>query len=135
WGHVFLREPRAALTAALHSRRDTSVAEIVELQRAVELGAAQQRDRRLQLVALLAGDPYLLALQARLHLELRVLDGAHDLASRLLVDAVPQRHFLVRGRERRLRFLHLETAEIDAALGEAELHDFEHLPELKVHLR
>src|SRR2546430_11998542 len=104
-----------------------SVAEIVELQRHVELRAAQQRDRRLQLIALLAAHPHLVALQTALHLELGVLDEAHDLSAGVLIDAVPQHHFLARGREAGLRLLHLEAREVDAALGEAQLEDLQHL--------
>src|SRR5690348_3295719 len=104
-------------------RRDAeapgSVPEIAELQRAVELGAAQQRDRRLQVVALLAGDAHFVALDARLHLEPRVLDEPGELLAGLRIDTVAQRHLLARGGEVGLRLLHVETAQVDAALGEA----------------
>src|SRR3546814_7468435 len=51
-----------------------SVAEVVELQRHAEFMATQQGDGFLQIVALLAGDPHLLALDGGLHLELGILD-------------------------------------------------------------
>src|SRR5579863_3858662 len=74
-------------TAKLGSRMCAgSVAEVVELQRQVELRAAQQLDGRLQVVALLAGDAHLLPLDAGLDLELRILDEACDLLAGLGVD-------------------------------------------------
>src|SRR5580700_2129849 len=117
------------------ARSRASVAEVSELQRHFELRALEQRDGRLQLVALLAADAHLVAHEARLHLELGVLDQARDLLAGVRVDAVPQHHLLVRGRERRLRLLHLEAYQVDAALGEPQLEYLQHLLELKVHLR
>ena len=47
---------------------DGSVAEVVELQRDVEFGVLEQGDDRLQVVALLAGDAHLLAVDLGLDL-------------------------------------------------------------------
>src|SRR5579862_987961 len=80
-------------------RSPVSVAEIIELQGYFELGAPQQCHRRLQVIALLAGHPHLIALQARLYLELGVLDEPRDLFAGLLVDAVLEDHVLLGRRE------------------------------------
>ena len=68
-------------------------------------------------------------------LSVEVLDQPGDLPAAVLIDAVPQQHFLVRGGEVRLRLFHLQAHQVDAALGEAQLEDLQHLLELKVHLR
>jgi hypothetical protein len=47
-----------------------SVSKIIELQRHPEVCLAQERDGLLQVVALLADDPHLFALDLRLYLEL-----------------------------------------------------------------
>src|SRR6516164_8773317 len=155
-GSVFRPSPRCVSTGWLRSRTRPSVdwvpasstppricvaplrgsvAEVRELQRHIELRAAQQSDRRLQLIALLAADAHLLALNARLNLELRVLHQSRDLPAGVRIDTVAQHHLLVRGGKCGLRLLGLQAGEIDAALGEAELQDLQHLLELKVHLR
>src|SRR5579872_280987 len=93
-----------------------SVPEVVELQRQVELRAAQQLDGRLQVVTLLAGDPDLFALDAGLDLELRVLDEARDLPAGLGIDPLLEEDLLAGGGEGGLRLLHIQAGEIDAAL-------------------
>src|SRR5215469_13486649 len=108
-----------------------SVAEVVELQRQIELRAAQQLDGRLQVVALLARHPHLLALDAGLHLELRVLDQARDLPADLGVDPLLEQHLLAGRGEVDLGVLEVQAGEIHAALAEAQLQDLEHLLELK----
>src|SRR5436190_7703205 len=65
---------RAAMNADSGSCRAILVAEVGELQRQVEVLLLEQLDRALQLVAYLAGDAHLLALNLRLHLELGILD-------------------------------------------------------------
>src|SRR6516164_3662190 len=117
------------------ARSRVSVAEVRELQRYFQLRPAQQRNRRLQVIALLAADAHLVALHACLHLELRVLHQARELASSVRIDAVAQHHLLLCRGERGVGLLDVETRKIDAALGEPQLHDLEHLPQLKVHLR
>src|SRR5579872_947600 len=109
-----------------------SVAEVVELQRQVDLRAAQQLDRRLQIVALLAGDADLLALDAGLDLELRVLDEARYLPAGLGIDALPEEHLLTGRGEVDLGLLDVEAGEVDAALAEAQFEDLEHLLRLKI---
>src|SRR5207302_1651196 len=52
-----------------------------------------------------------------------------------VIDAVLEHDLLLRRGQRRLRLLHIEAREIDAALGEAQLEDFQHLLELEIHLR
>ena len=102
----------------------------------LQLGAAQQRHRRLQVIALLAGDAHLVTLQARLHLELRVLHDARDLLAGLRVDAhAAAPPPACAARQVGLRLLDVEAHQIDAALGQAQLEDLQHLLELEVHLR
>src|SRR6516164_7371047 len=155
-GSASLASPRYAIIASLPSRTRRSavsvrasstppksfagrlrgsVAEVRELQRHVELCPAQQCNRRLQVIALLAADAYLVALDARLDLELRVLHQPRDVAAGVGIDAVAQHHFLLRSRERGVRLLDLQAGKIDAALGEPQLENLEHLPKLKIHLR
>src|SRR5579883_1469474 len=89
--------PRASRRSRAPACSAGSVAEVVELQRQIELRAAQQLDRGLQVVALLAGDPHLLALNAGLHLELRVLDETRDLPAGLRIDPLLEEHLLAGG--------------------------------------
>ena len=63
-----------------------SIPEIVELQRRLELRAAQQLHDLLQVVAAFTGHPHLVTLQGSRHLQLRVLDEPRDLLAGLLVD-------------------------------------------------
>src|SRR5690348_13513708 len=112
-----------------------SVPEVVELQGQIQLRAAQQLDRRLQVIPLLARDADFLSLDTGLHLELRVLDDAGDLLSRLRIDALLQDDLLAGGGECGLGVFEVEAGEVDAALAEAQLQDLEHLLQLKVHLR
>src|SRR5215471_17051479 len=142
-GSVFRVSPRYAITAwspsktrrsAVSARASStpprscvgrsrvSVAEVRELQRHFELRPAQQRNRRLQVIALLAADAHLVALHARLHLELRVLHQTRYLAAGVRIDAVAQHHLLLRRGERGAGLLDVETRQIDAALGEPQLH-------------
>ena len=65
-----------------------SVAEVFELQRQFVVAFLQQRHRHLQVVALLAGDAQLVAVDLRFDLQLGVLDGGHDLLGQLLLDAL-----------------------------------------------
>src|SRR3954470_9495890 len=53
-----------------------SIAEIVELQRPLELALAQERHRELEIIPFLAADAQLVAVDLRLDLELRGLDLA-----------------------------------------------------------
>src|SRR5208282_396578 len=95
-----------------------SVAEIDELQRLLDLEAADQGHRRLQIVALLAGDAQFGALDRRLDLELAVLDLARQPLGQRRVDALAQGHALPQALSRRLlRRLELEHAGIDLAPG------------------
>ena len=82
-------------TRGLRHSSCRSVAEVVELQRHAQLFATQQGNRLLQIVALLAGDAYLLALNGGLHLELGVFDHGDDFLRQVFIDALPQNHFLL----------------------------------------
>src|SRR6202451_3957021 len=106
----FSRKARAAA-----ARR--SVAKIVELQGHADVRLAQKRDGFLQVVALFAGDAHLLALNLRLHLQLRVLEQPRHLPARVGVDPMLQYRELFGSRKIDLGVLHLEAGDIDAALG------------------
>src|SRR5258705_5432580 len=74
----------------------TSVAEVHELHGDVQVLAAQELHDGLQVVALLAGDPHLLALDRRLDLELRLLHQLDDLARLVGRDPALQVELLLR---------------------------------------
>src|SRR5262249_53829097 len=74
-----------------------SVAEVDELHRDGEVLPAQPLHHGLQVVALLPRDADLVALDRRLHLELRVLHQLHDLARLVDRDALLQVDRLLRG--------------------------------------
>src|SRR5260221_1161829 len=123
---------RNCLEDARNRRFFGSVSEIIELQRNPEFRLAQERDRFLQVVALFTDDPHLLALDLSLYLELRVFEQPRHLSAGFSVDPVFQHRELLGSGEVDLRILHLETGDIDAALGNSELQYFQHLLELKV---
>src|SRR5687768_15467995 len=65
-----------------------SVAEVLELKLELELlGPAQQRDGRLQVVALLTADSDAALVNGRLHLDLRIFQDLNDLLRLLGLDA------------------------------------------------
>src|SRR6185437_17082418 len=100
-----------------------SIAEVVELQRDLDLRTAQQLNRGLQLISLFADDPHLVALDARLHLQFRVLDEARYLPARFRIDAVLEHHLLAGAGEVRQRLLRVQAGLVEAALGLAQLED------------
>src|SRR5258708_19626732 len=65
-----------------------------ELQRDREVGVPKQLDRRLQVVPALAGDPDLVALDARLQLGGVTLDALDDIAPQLIREALSQTRLL-----------------------------------------
>ena len=71
-------------------RGSALIAKIEVLQGLLDLQAAGDGDRRLQIVALFAGDAQLVALDRHLHLELAVLDLADQLPGEVGVDALTQ---------------------------------------------
>src|SRR5882724_4938092 len=70
------------------------VPEVHILQRLIDFHPTHQGDRFLEVVALLARDPQLVALDRGLDLEFRILDRLHDLLGELLVDALLDDDFL-----------------------------------------
>src|SRR5665213_3020103 len=123
----------AALTAEqMPAARATSIAKIVELQRYPDVRLAQKGDGFLQVVAFLAQHAHLLALYLCLHLELRILDEARDLPAGIGIDAMLQNGQLLGPGEIDLGVFDFETGDVDAAFGQLELEDFQHLFELKV---
>src|SRR5260221_1757957 len=124
-------DPDIAPSSRRRSAR--SVAEIHILQRLLDLEAAQQGDGRLQVVALLAGDAQLLALDAGLDLEAAVLDLAHEAPGQLAVDALLQHHRLaLRVARRLLGRLEFERAGIDLAPRQMHLQQLVQLAELQL---
>ena len=110
-----------------------SVAEIHILQRLLELQPAYQRDRLLQIVALLARDPELVALDRSLHLELAVLDRADDALAEFLIDALAQRHGLAHALPGGfLWILEVERAGIDLPPHHMHAQEFLDLAQLQL---
>src|SRR5258708_951715 len=70
---------------------------IYVLQRLLDLHSAQMGDRGLEVVALLARDAQLVALDGDLNLELAVLDLAHEALGELLVDTLFEEDDLTHG--------------------------------------
>src|ERR1700682_160614 len=99
-------------SSAVKARCAALVPEVVELEWHAELAGAQERDHRLQLVAALAGDAQLLALNGGLRLQLAVLDAVLELARHFRVDALAQRDLLLGLGEIRLRFLDLQAVDV-----------------------
>src|SRR5215831_21340667 len=72
---------------AMVLRSPTIVSTVIrELQGKAELPSLEHRDDRLEVVLVAAGDPDLVRLDRRLHLELAVLDGFDDLLGLLRRD-------------------------------------------------
>ena len=84
-----------------------SVAEILELQRQVDVGLLQQRDRGLQVIALLAGDAQLVAVDLRFDLELGGLDGGDEFLGHGLFDALLDGDLLARAAQVLQRIGHI----------------------------
>src|ERR1700694_3205167 len=96
-----------------------SIPEIAELHRKIGDGLLHQADRTLQLVLLASGDAHRIALDARLHLHLAVLDELDDLLGELLLDPDADRDDLLDLVAADLRNAsELERAHIDTALGQ-----------------
>src|SRR5690606_419507 len=109
-----------------------SVTEVLELQRDAEIALAQQGDGLLQVVALLAVDPQLLAVDLAVDLELGVLVRGMDLLGRLALDVLPDGDLLPRAGQVGLDVAEFQAADVDAAGSQALLEDVGHLLELEV---
>nr|AHE14878.1 hypothetical protein asmbl_20 [uncultured bacterium] len=106
--------------------RGAASAVVVELQGDVEVLAAQQLLHRLQVVALLAADPQLVALDLRLDaLGALVADDLRDLLGRVGLDALLDRRADLVGLARGLRLPGVEDLERDAALDQLLAEDLE----------
>ncbi len=125
-------KPTARRSSGLQPRRSRSIPEIVELQRDLKLGLAQQRHRLLQVVALLAADPQLVAVDLGLDLELGLLERGDDLLRQFLLDALLDGDLLARTGQVHLGLGRLQAADVDAAGNQARAQDVEHLLELEV---
>src|SRR5690606_27044085 len=111
-----------------------SVAEAGGLQRHVELGTAQESHGFLQVIALLAGNAHLRALDGGLDLALGALDGGDNLLRQRLIDAFAPHHFLLHVLARGIGILHLQALHIDFALGQTQAQDLQHLLQLELGL-
>ena len=129
------RDPEPADEGGSVPHDRPSVPEVIELQRQVELRAAQQPDGLLQVVALLPADAHLLALDAGLDLKLGVLDETRDLPTGLGVDPLFEENLLAGGGEGNLGLLDVQARQVDAPLAETQLQDIQHLLQLKIDLR
>src|SRR5204862_2951487 len=134
WGSRIQGEGRMPRGAAPQcTALEGSFAEIDVLQRLLELEAAQQRDRVLQIVALFAGDAQFAALHGGLHLQFAVLDLARELAGEIGADALAQRDRLPHGvAGGLLRGLVVERAGLDLAARQMHLQELVHLLQLEV---
>src|SRR5579871_2634585 len=122
-----------AAVAAPPQRPRRLVAEIDVLQGLLDFEAADMRNRRLEIVALLARDAQLVALNRGLDLELAILDLAHDALGQILADALAQRHGLAHALPRGLLGrLEVERTGIDLAAGEVDTEQFLHLAQLQL---
>src|SRR3546814_6660752 len=108
-----------------------------ELQRQLEFLAAQQRHHRLQVVALLAGDAQLVAVDLAVDLELGVLDCALDLLRQLALDALAHGDLLPRAGEVGLDVAELQAARVDLPRRQSRAPDRseEHTSELQSLMR
>ena len=87
-----------------------------------------------QIIALLASDPYLLALDGGLDLELAILDGGDDLLGQVLVDALAELGLLLFLLAGRIGVLGFRALDVDLALGQGQAQDFDHRLELDLFL-
>src|SRR5258707_9365156 len=121
------------LAAKIYSRCGTLFPEIDVLQRLVGLDSPELDDGGLEIVAFLARDAQLVALDRHLDLELAVLDLAHQALGELLVDALLEQHGLANRVARRLLGrLELERGGVDLAPRQMRLQELVHLLQLEV---
>src|SRR6516225_7552143 len=108
-------------------------AEIDVLQRLLDLQAAGDGDRGLQIVALFAGDAQLVALNRNLYFQLGVLELSDQLPRESRVDPLPQHDRLPqRVAGSLLRRLVIERRRIDFAPRQMHLQKFVHLLQLEL---
>src|SRR5690606_9365813 len=136
-GHRF--RPITARSSQLRTSRSTcaascgpSVTEVVELQRQLEVLAAQQRHRGLQVVALLAGHAQLVAVDLAVDLELGVLELALDLLGQLALDALAHRDLLPCAGDVGVDVAELQAARVDLPRDQAGAQDVGHLLQLEL---
>jgi len=93
-------------------------------------------DRTLEIVALFAGDPELVALDGHLDLEFFRLDRLYDFLREFAVDALFDRDGLAKAVAARLfRLLEIEGARVHLALGHMAAQEFLHLLQLEIVIR
>src|SRR5690606_14044083 len=122
------RTPRSTASGS----KASSVTEVVELQRQAEVLTAQQRDRSLQVVALLAGHAQLVAVDLAVDLEPGFLELALDLLRQLAVDALAHRDLLPRAGHVGLDVAELQAAGVDLPRDQARAQDVGHLLQLEL---
>src|SRR6185437_12810372 len=111
------------------------VAEILELQWYIGIALAQQCHGRLQIIAFLAADTQLVAVDLRLDLELRGLQLCNELLGSHLLDALLDGDLATRFGQIDLDIPQLQAAQIDAACRQAQPQDVQQLLELEFVLR
>lgn len=72
----------------------------------------------LQIIALLASNPHLFALNSGLHLELAVFDVSHDFFRQLFIDTLAQRGFLLHAFAGWESIFIFQTLHVDFALNQ-----------------
>src|SRR3546814_5870676 len=113
--------------------RSALVAEVLVLQRLLDLQALYKGNGVLQIVALLAGDAQAVALDRRLHLQLAALQLLHDALGEILADALLDGDELAHGVAGGLfRLAEIAGAGIDLAPRQIGAQQLVHLAQLQV---
>src|SRR5580658_7745104 len=106
------------------SRLLTDLSVVHKIDRELQVLRFHEQDRLLQIVLGLAGDPDLLALYLRLHLQSLVLDLLDQGLGFVLSDAHLEGHFAFdRYARSRLQLPPIDHATVDAALDQLAEHD------------
>ncbi len=112
----------------------SSVAEVLVLQRQVNVGILHQSDDGLKIITLLATDAQLVALDSGLHFELAAFDHLDELPRQVRVDPFAHDDLLPGLGAAEHGFLFVEAGYVDATLGELLPEYVEHLFELEIRL-
>src|SRR5690606_14545550 len=111
-----------------------SIAEVVELQRHAKFVGAQHGHGFLQIIAFLASDTDLLALNGSLNLELGFFDMRDDFLRQLFIDTFLELGVLFHQLAGRERVFDFKAFDVDFALDQAQLEDFDHCFKLELRL-
>src|SRR5690606_8641915 len=122
---------RKPLCAAARAAGRRLVAEILVLQRQLDVRLAQQGDCLLQVVALLARHPQLVPIDLGLDFEFGLLDGGDQLLGHALLDALADGDLLACAAQVFQGIGRVHAAHVDAARREPAAQDVEHLLQLE----